>query len=158
MDLSLYKDEAQLDKTPRKRKRDAKSESEDYDDEDYDELPHKKRIVKRASPSKRSAAKKLIVNDESTESDEENLMEIKKKANKVRKFNEKEIIPKLSFISRLQAHQPQKLLPRLPNRCHRPAKLRLLQPKDENELRRKLSRLKSPLKLLRLPWKRPKKQ
>lgn len=84
MDLSLYKDEAQLDKSPRKRKRDVKSESDDFEDEDYEESPRKRRIVKRASPSKRTPARKqAVVNDESTESDEENLMEIKKKAKKV---------------------------------------------------------------------------
>lgn len=88
MDLSLYKDEAQLDKaTPRKRKRTTNKNEADYsEDEDY-EQPTKKRSVKALPAVKSSraaaAAKKLAVtNDESTESDEENLMEVKKKAKK----------------------------------------------------------------------------
>lgn len=88
MDLSLYKDEAQLDKSssPRKRRRGAKSEEEEEsdDDEDYEEHPKKKKIVKRPaaikSPKMSPLKKVATVNDESTESDEENLMEIKKKA------------------------------------------------------------------------------
>lgn len=88
MDLSLYKDEAQLDKTsPRKRRRGEKSEEEEEsdDDEDYEEHPKKKKIAKRPAAiksPKMSPGKKIpaTVNDESTESDEENLMEIKKKA------------------------------------------------------------------------------
>lgn len=82
MDLSLYKDEAQLDKSPRKRRRDVKSESDPDTDEDYEESPRKKRSVKRLPVSQRASAnkKRAAVNDESTESDEENLMEIKKKA------------------------------------------------------------------------------
>lgn len=87
VDLSLYKDEAQLDKaSPRKRRRGVKSEEEEEsdEDEDYEEHPKKKKIVKRPAAiksPKMSMGKKIItVNDESTESDEENLMEIKKKA------------------------------------------------------------------------------
>lgn len=89
MDLSLYKDEAQLDKSPRKRKRGAKSEEEEEsdEDEDYEEHPKKKKIAKRPAAIKSpkmstSPVKKVeaVVNEDSTESDEENLMEIKKKA------------------------------------------------------------------------------
>lgn len=84
MDLSLYKDEAQLEKiSPTKRKRSAKEKNEDDDDEDYEEVPSKKR--NKSTPvakSLRAAAIKPVVNEDSTESDEENLMEIKNKAKK----------------------------------------------------------------------------
>ena len=86
MDLSLYKDEAQLDKTaPNKRKLSDDSNDYDFDDdEDYEISPRKKTKVKGEPMGMRgrAAAKKPVANDESTESDEENLMEIKKKAKK----------------------------------------------------------------------------
>lgn len=81
----MYKDEAQLDKaSPNKRKRDIKSDDGDDDaDEDYEESPRKKKVIKREPAVKTPRTKKaVLVNDDSTESDEENLMEIKKKANK----------------------------------------------------------------------------
>lgn len=94
MDLSLYKDESQLDKSsPRKRRRGAKSDEDEAvdDDDDYEEHP-KKKVIKRPAAVKTPkvlVGKKLIeANDESTESDEENLMEIKNKAvNKQVKWN-----------------------------------------------------------------------
>lgn len=86
MDLSLYKDESQLDKSsPRKRRRGIKSEEEEEpdDDEDYEEHP-KKKVIKRPAAVKTPKMMDMkiapVMNDESTESDEENLMEIKKKA------------------------------------------------------------------------------
>lgn len=86
VDLSLYKDESQLDKSStRKRRRGAKSEEDEEgeDDEDYEEHP-KKKVIKRPAaiktPKSLVVKKPIEVNDESTESDEENLMEIKKKA------------------------------------------------------------------------------
>lgn len=85
MDLSLYKDEAQLDKiSPNKRKLSVESNEYDFDDdEDYEVSPRKKTKAKSDSVAKgsaKTAANPPVVNDESTESDEENLMEIKKKA------------------------------------------------------------------------------
>lgn len=51
MDLSLYKDEAQLEKiSPSKRKRGAKDKNDD-DDEDYEVVPSKKRNVTAAAKS-----------------------------------------------------------------------------------------------------------
>lgn len=86
MDLSLYKDEAQLDKTPRKRKRGQKSDEADDDDEeddDYEETPRKKKSVKKSPAAKPSrASTKRAATYESSESDGENLMEIQKKAKK----------------------------------------------------------------------------
>lgn len=84
MDLSLYKDEAQLEKiSPSKRKRGAKDKNDD-DDEDYEVAPSKKRNVTAAAKSPRAmAANKSVTNEDSTESDEENLMEIKNKAKKL---------------------------------------------------------------------------
>lgn len=87
MDLSLYKDEAQLDKSPRKRKRGQKSDEGDEDDEedddDYEESPRKKKSVKKSPAAKPSrASTKRAATYESSESDGENLMEIQKKAKK----------------------------------------------------------------------------
>lgn len=90
MDLSLFNDEAQLDKiSPNKRKRGVKSDDEDDDEDgdgDYEETPRKKKNLKK-SPTVRSsrvvpAKKTATYEEDSSESDEENLMEIKKKANK----------------------------------------------------------------------------
>lgn len=81
MDLSIYKDEAQLDKISSARKRTSKKSS----DEDYsDNEPVKKKKKEVGTPKKsltpRASTKKpAIVDAESSESDEENLMEIKKK-------------------------------------------------------------------------------
>lgn len=87
MDLSLYKDEAQLDKiSPSKRKRGIKSEDGDDDeDDDYEEAPRKKKKNAGKTPvvrSQRAVPTKKTATYESSESDEENLMEIKKKVNK----------------------------------------------------------------------------
>jgi hypothetical protein len=90
VDLSLYKDESQLDKISSTRKRKIKKDESDEDDSELDDdEPVKKRTSKPSSVSTpvakkflipRSTAKKAIVEIESSESDEENLMEIKKKA------------------------------------------------------------------------------
>jgi hypothetical protein len=84
VDLSLYKDEAQLDKSPRKRKRGAKSadEESDDDDEDYEDSSRRRKSNKRSPVSKnlKSSGRRPAANSDSSESDEENLMEIKKKA------------------------------------------------------------------------------
>lgn len=104
MDLSLYKDEAQLDKaSPNKRK----LSGDDNDDEDYEVSPRKKTKVKSETSAKRvkSPSKKSLVNDDSTESDEENLMEIKKKAKRqVKRYYDfqKSSSLKLMYIYRLR--------------------------------------------------------
>lgn len=91
VDLSLYKDEAQLDvSSPRKRKRGGKSETgdDDDDDSDYVEGSPKKKNVKQIAKGRKSSSMKLAtVDDESTESDEENLMEIKNKAKSQQQVN-----------------------------------------------------------------------
>lgn len=133
MDLSLYKDEAQLDKSsPRKRRRGVKSEEEEEsdEDEDYEEHPKKKKIVKRPAAiksPKMSMGKKIsTVNDESTESDEENLMEIKKKA--VKKQVKLELFldrqRTLTFCLFRLRHPSLLSLKKLPNLLHQQAKLR----------------------------------
>lgn len=88
MDLSIYKDESQLDKLSSSRKRKGKKSDEDDDDDAEDDEPlSKKNKPTETTPGKKSLAprastRKPIVDaeTESSESDEENLMEIKKKA------------------------------------------------------------------------------
>jgi hypothetical protein len=83
VDLSLYKDEAQLDKLPRKRKHEVKSENDDTDEDYEEESPRKKKPVKSPSSTAKKSPRKIIVKThDSSESDEENLMEIKKKVKK----------------------------------------------------------------------------
>lgn len=58
-------------------------DGDDEHDEDYETSPRKKKVSRREPIVKTPRGKKIVlVNDESTESDEENLMEIKKKAKK----------------------------------------------------------------------------
>jgi hypothetical protein len=86
VDLSIYKDEAQLDKISSARKRKSKKSSEDDDDSDSLDEP----VLKKAATSSkksltpRASTRKPIVENamSESESDEENLMEIKKKAKK----------------------------------------------------------------------------
>lgn len=169
MDLSLYKDEAQLDKTsPNKRKLSDESIDNDFDfddDEDYEVSPKKKSKVKAkpesATKRARGAAKKQVVNDESTESDEENLMEIKKKAKRqVTSSTSKPIQQTFHFpvIFRLrsQLHQKQSL-PRHQNQYLQPAKLHNLQQQvvvDVNALRNhQKSRYQKRLRKQLKKWK-----
>lgn len=85
MDLSLYKDESQLDKISSNKRKSSKKSSEE-DNEDSDEPLKKKPATKLVTTPKKintprsTARKPAIVEPESSESDEENLMEIKKKA------------------------------------------------------------------------------
>lgn len=89
MDLSLYKDESQLDKiSSRKRKSNRNSyddddDEEDEDDDDDDEPLKKKStktpLNKKINTPRLSTRKAPVVDASSSESDEENLMEIKKK-------------------------------------------------------------------------------
>lgn len=90
VDLSLYKDESQLDKaSPRKRKRGTvkseagdDEESESDEEETEDEEPLKKK--NNATPSRGAASKKPVqkktMDSESTGSDNENLLEIRKRS------------------------------------------------------------------------------
>jgi hypothetical protein len=79
VDLSLYKDEAQLDKFPRKRKHESKSDDEKTDEDYEEESPRKKKPAKKPAGNAKKSPKKVLKTNDSTESDEENLMEIKKK-------------------------------------------------------------------------------
>jgi hypothetical protein len=90
VDLSLYKDESQLEKpSSRKRKGDGNKRSDsESDDSDYEDSEPLKKSAKVPIPKKvvspRTSSRKVapaVV--ESSESDEENLMEIKKKAKKL---------------------------------------------------------------------------
>ncbi len=83
MDLSLYKDESQLDRK--------KGENgDDEDDEDYDASPKPKQNIKSSKKTvavgnkKRTMARKssgkIKYDEESSDSDDENLLEISKKA------------------------------------------------------------------------------
>lgn len=91
MDLSLYKDESQLDKaSPRKRKRGAvkseagdDEESESDEEETEDEEPLKKKnnaTSSRGAAAKKTTVQKKIMDSESTGSDDENLLEIRKRS------------------------------------------------------------------------------
>lgn len=84
MDLSIYKDESQLDKLSSRKRKGKKSDEED-DDEDEDDEPLSKKKKATELPAKknlapRASTRKPVVDAESSESDEENLLEIKNKA------------------------------------------------------------------------------
>jgi hypothetical protein len=86
VDLSIYKDESQLDKLSTRKRKGKKSDDDDEDDASEDDEPLSKKRKSIEIPPKKthtpraSVRKPAVVDNESSESDEENLMELKKKA------------------------------------------------------------------------------
>lgn len=115
MDLSIYKDESQLDKLSTSRKRGKSKKSEDSDDSEDDEPLSKKKksaeIPAKKTLTPRTSTRKPIVDGESSESDEENLMEIKKKAkNQVKiTFISYHVKYKLNLIQQVEASKSEKV-------------------------------------------------
>lgn len=112
VDLSLYKDEAQLDNFQRKRKHNVKK-ADAEGDEDFLESPRKKQHIGK------SKSTTIIMKDEdSTGSDEENLMEVIKKAkNQVRFHQSKTANSSLIFFAGFTIFSFKRFKPRTVENC-----------------------------------------